>query len=260
MSYLKRITRRGTVMALTALMLAAAGVQARPLSEIKASNKLIIGTEGLYAPFNFFQGSTLSGFEIDLGNAIAAKLGVKVEWKTTKFDYLLPGLRQNRWDLVMASFGVTAERAKSVLFSDPHYCSVGLIVSKDKTIRTSAQLTGKIVAVQEGTTYEEQAKKNKGIKEVRGFPEDADARVAVQNDQADAYVGDRFAIIAALKLPAAAALKMGEAMFVEKVATAMKPDDRTLELAYNKALKDLMADGTYKKISEKYFNEDIRCK
>jgi polar amino acid transport system substrate-binding protein len=235
-------------------------VQARTLEEIKADGKIIIASEGAYAPFNYFQGSKLTGFEIELGDAVAAKMGLKVEWKALSFDALLTGLRQDRWDMVIASFGITEERAKAVTFANPHYCSGGMIVSKDPAIRTAENLAGKTVAVQTGTTYFENIKKVPGIKEVRNLPLDTDARAALQNGRVDVWVSDKFVVKAALDANPGGALKMGELVFVEKIATAFKKGNSSLAAAYNKALADMMADGSYKTISEKYFKEDIRCK
>jgi len=77
-------------------------VQARTLDEIKKDGKILIATEGQFAPFNFFNGTTLTGFEVDLAELVAKKMGVTIQWKTLGFDALLTGLRQDRWDLVIA--------------------------------------------------------------------------------------------------------------------------------------------------------------
>jgi polar amino acid transport system substrate-binding protein len=242
----------GLAMAVTA--------QARSLADIKADGKIIIATEGAYPPFNFFEGSKLTGFEVDLANAIAAKMGIKVEWKALSFDALLAGLRQDRWDLVIASFGVTEERSKAVAFTQPHYCSGGVIVSKSNAIRTITDLPGKIIAVQTGTTYFENVKKVPGLKEVKNFPQDTDARAALLNGRADVWISDRFVAKTALAASSSGGLKMGDFLFIEKIASAIKKGNPTLEAAYNKALAEVLADGTYKTISEKYFKDDIRCK
>jgi polar amino acid transport system substrate-binding protein len=234
--------------------------QARTFDEIKTDGKIIIATEGAYPPFNYFQGSKLTGFEVELADAIAAKMGVKVEWKSLSFDALLAGLRQDRWDLVIASFGITPERAKAVAFTNPHYCSGGVIVAKDPAISTVASLNGKVIAVQTGTTYFDNVKKLTGVKEVKNFPQDTDARAALLNGRVDAWVSDRFVAKTALETNASGGLKMGDFLFVEKIAAAIKKGNPTLEAAYNKALGEVLADGTYKTLSEKYLKEDIRCK
>jgi polar amino acid transport system substrate-binding protein len=237
-----------------------ASAQARTYDEIKADGKIIIATEGAYPPFNYFQGSKLSGFEVELGDAIAKKMGLAVEWKSLSFDALLAGLRQDRWDVVIASFGITPDRAKAVGFTSPHYCSGGVIVSKDPAVHSVETLAGKTVAVQTGSTYFENVKKVAAVKEVKNFPQDTDARAALLNGRVDAWVSDRFVVKNALASNSSGGLKMGDFLFVEKVAAAIKKGNAPLAAAYDKALAELMADGTYKTLSEKYFQEDIRCK
>ena len=68
--------------------------QARTFEEIKASGKIIVATEGAYPPFNYFQGSKLTGFEVELAEAMVKKMGLAVEWKALSFDALLAGLRR----------------------------------------------------------------------------------------------------------------------------------------------------------------------
>lgn len=236
-----------------------ATVQARTLDQIKADGKIIVATEGAYPPFNFYQGDKLAGFEIDLAEALAKKIGVKVEWKALAFDSLLVGLRQDRYDLVMASFGITDERSKAVTFTNPQYCSGGVIVAKDPSVGSVKSLTGKTVAVQVGTTYFENLKKVPGVKDVKTFPENSDAQSALMAGRVDAWVTDRFSVKAALDANPKAGMHQGDYLFVEKIAGAVKKDNKSLVDALNKAYADLLADGTYKQLSEKYFKEDIHC-
>ncbi|MEB0136872.1 ABC transporter substrate-binding protein [Actimicrobium sp. CCC2.4] len=244
---------------ITGLLLGPA-VQARSLDEIKSAGTLIVATEGAYPPFNYFQGSKLSGFEVELAEAMVKKMGLKIEWKALSFDALLAGLRQDRWDMVMASFGVTDERSKAVLFTSPYYCSGGVIVSKDAAIKDAATLTGKTVAVQTGSTYMENVKKLAGVKEVKNFPQDTDARSALVAGRVDAWVSDRFVVKTATESNPGLGLKTGDYLFVERIAAAVKKGNAPLAAAVDKALAEVMADGTYKTISEKFMKEDIRCK
>jgi polar amino acid transport system substrate-binding protein len=233
--------------------------QARTFDEIKASGKVIVATEGAYPPFNYFQGAKLTGFEVELAEAMVKKMGLAIEWKTLSFDALLSGLRQDRWDMVMASFGVTEQRSKAVHFSHPYYCSGGVIVSKDAAIGTVASLKGKTVAVQTGSTYMENVRKLEGVKDVKNFPRDTDARSALLNGRVDAWVSDRFVVKTALETSPSAGLKAGDYVFIEKIAVALKKGNPTFAAAVDKALAEVLADGSYKTISEKYMHEDIRC-
>jgi polar amino acid transport system substrate-binding protein len=243
-----------------ALVFAASAAHARSWEQIKADGKIVIASEGAFPPFNFFAGPKLTGFEIDVAEAVAKKMGVKAEWKALSFDALLAGLRQDRWDAVIASFGITAERSKAVTFTNPHYCSGGIIVAKDPAIKTVADLKGKVVSVQTGTTYLENVQKLPGLKEMKNFPKDPDARAALVNGRVDAWVTDRFVALDALKADPKAGLHTGDFVFVERIATAVSKGNTSLAEAWNKALAEIIADGTYEQISKKYLGEDIRCR
>jgi polar amino acid transport system substrate-binding protein len=255
---MKRI--KSLLVVIAGLLAIGTAVQARTLEEIKTDGKIIVATEGAYPPFNYFQGSKLAGFEVELAEAMVKKMGLNIEWKALSFDALLAGLRQDRWDMVIASFGITEERSKAVTFTSPHYCSGGVIVSKDANLRTGDQLVGKIVAVQTGSTYMENVKKIAGVKEVKNFPQDTDARSALISGRVDAWVSDRFVVKTVMESNPNSGLKTGGYLFVEKIASAVKKGNAPLAAAIDKALADVMADGTYKTISEKYMKEDIRCK
>ena len=234
--------------------------QARTFDEIKKDGKILIATEGQFAPFNFFNGTTLTGFEVELAELVAKKMGVTIQWKTLGFDALLTGLRQDRWDLVIASHGITEERSKAVSFTSPHYCSGGQVVAMNAAIKTGADLAGKVVAVQTGTTYLESVKKLPGIKEVKNFPKDTDARSALLSGRVDAWVTDRFVVKQAFANAPAAGMAAGDMVFIEQIAAAVAKGNSSLAAAYNKALAEVMADGSYATLSKKYFGEDVRCK
>jgi polar amino acid transport system substrate-binding protein len=254
------LSRRAAAVALAVGTLAlAAGADARSIEDIRKSGTLIIATEGKFAPFNFVEGGKPAGFEIDIANEVAKRMGVKPEWKTMGFDGLLVGLGQDRWDMVIASHGITEERSKAVTFASPHYCTGGVIISKDGKIRTAADLTGKTVAVQTGTTYYDNVKKLP-VKDVRNFPQDASARAALETGHVDAWVTDRFVAKASLAATPGTALKMGDFLFVERDAAAVAKGNTGLVNEIDKALAAMMSDGTYAQISKKYFGEDIRCK
>ena len=99
--------------------------------------------------------------------------------------------------MVIASHGVTDERAKAVTFADPHYCSGGVIVARTEAIRSAVDLAGKVVAVQTGTTYLDNVKKVPGVKDVKNFPQDNNARAALMTGRVDAWVVDKFVAKAA---------------------------------------------------------------
>ena len=187
-------------------------------------------------------------------------MGLKIEWKTFGFDALLTGLQQDRWDMVIASHGITEARAKAVTFADPHYCSGGVIVAKTEAIRSAKDLAGKVVAVQTGTTYLDNVKKVPGVKDVKNFPQDNNARAALMTGRVDAWVVDKFVAKAAVQTDPKAGLKVGDFLFIERIAPAVAKGNTGLAQAVSQALTAIQADGSYAKISQRWFKEDIRCK
>jgi len=232
--------------------------QAASLSQIKTSGVINLATEANYPPFNFYKGKVLTGFEVELGEEIARRLGVKPKWTTVVFESLLLGLQRDRYDLVIASHGITAERLKAVDFSNPHYCSGGVLVAKPGGPRTIDDLKGKVVTMGVNTSYLQYVTKLPGIKDVKTFGTTNDQLNAVLSGRADAMVLDRFnAIDAAKILPGK--LQIGDVIFPEKIGMAVRKDNKELREAVNKALANIQRDGTYKKLSEKYFGQDVRC-
>jgi polar amino acid transport system substrate-binding protein len=230
--------------------------QARPLDQIMKSGKVIVATEGQFPPFNFFKSGKLAGFEVDVAEMLAKKMGLVVEWKTLPFDSLLIGLAQDRYDFVIASHGVTPERSRAVLFTEPHYCTGGVIVGKGKEISKNA-LKNFVVGVQVGTSYVTALQSEKLYKELKTFPKDTDALQSLMAGKVDAWVTDRFVALEAVGR--APELKVGQAVFTERVAMAVALGNTSLADALNLALANARKDGTYVSLSKQYFKTDIGC-
>ncbi len=234
--------------------------EARDFKDIKSSGTIEIATEGAFAPFNYFKGKDLTGFEVDVANAVAKELGLKVSWKTYGFDSLLIGLNQNKYDVVIASHGITSERAKAVEFTDPHYCTGGIIVTKAGGPLTAKDLAGKTIAVQVGTTYFTALQKVPGVKNIKTYPKDTDSFQNLMSGRVDALVTDRFIAKESIQVHAKKLkLLTGELLFSESVAMAVAKGNKDLVSKLNEGLKKILANGVYKTISEKYYSEDIRC-
>lgn len=232
-------------------------------SEVQKSKKIRIATEGAFAPFNYFKGKELTGFEVDLGNELAKELGLKVEWVTLPFESLLIGLDQDRFDLVIASHGITPKRAMSVDFTNPHYCTGGIILTREGGPTKTSALAGKKLGAQVGSSYfEELQKLGKTLEPnptIQSFPKDTDVLTALMLKRLDAMVTDRFVAQSALEKHKNKNLQLGEMLFIEKVGMAApKGDAQTVE-ALNGALAALIKNGNYQKLSMKYFNQDVSC-
>jgi len=229
--------------------------------EIKKKGTLRVATEGNFAPFNFYKDNKLVGFEIDVVEAIAKKHSLKVDWKTGGFDSLLIGLdaKLNRYDLVAASHGITPERANVVDFSEAHYCTGVVVVSKKGGPKSLNDLKGKKAAIQVGTIFAPTLAKVQGIAEVKTYPKDPDCLQALKAGRVDSWVTDKLVAIEALKTNPKDGLEIGDTVLVEKVAMAVAKGNTDILKQINEGLAAIQKDGTYKSISQKYFNEDISC-
>jgi polar amino acid transport system substrate-binding protein len=243
-----------------ALAAAVSSVEARTLEEIKASGTIKIATEGATPPFNFYEGDQLKGFDIDLGNALGEKIGVKVEWLSLPFDTLLVGLDQDRFDLVSAGHGITEERRKAVDFTTPYICSGAAVVSMKGGATKVAEIADKIVGVQVGTTYFDGVTKLGIAKDVKTFPKDTDAMQNLLSKRIDIWVSDRLTVLYVIQQnPAAKEFQVGELLYSEEQGIAVKKGNAGLLTAVNGALASTLSDGTYEAISKKWVGQDVRC-
>lgn len=242
--------------AAAALTLTTTAALARDMATIKQSGTLLLATEGAFPPFNFYQGTKLSGYEVDVAEAVAKKLGLQIEWKSLAFDALISSVRQDRFDAAIASHGYTDERAKSVDFTSPHYCSGGQVVAPVGGAKTVADLKDKTVVVQLATSYSSAVTKLPGLKEIKTLPKDTDALSALLGARADAWVTDKYVAKSAVeKNPTR--LQRGEMVFNERISFILKKGNPELRSALSKAVDELRADGTLTTISKKWSDEDM---
>lgn len=229
------------------------------LADTAPGTKLVVATEGQYPPFNYFENKKLTGFEIDLITEIAKILKVSVEWKTFGFDSLLIGLSQKRYDVAIASFGITKEREKAVDFTDPYYCSGGIILSHTGGPKTKEALRGKTIGAGVGTTYAKLLAESKEWK-TRTYPNDLAAVQGLLAHKVDAIVSDQLVLIQLKKENKIPGTEVGDFLNLERMGMAVAKGNSALRDSLNQALKQVLKDGTYAGLSKKYFSEDIRCK
>ena len=237
-----------------------APTQARDWSVIEKSGTIIAATEGAFAPFNYYEGTKLTGYEVDVAEALANKLGMKLEWHAVPFDSQLAAVRQDRFDFAIASHGYTKERAKAVDFANPHYCTGGTIAAPKDGPLTVEALKGKTVGVQLATSFFDAAKKIAGIKEVKTYKADPEVFSALKAKKIDAWISDKFTVMETLNKNTDSGIITGEQVFVEKVSLIMRKNNKEFMAKVNQALEDLTKDGTLAGISDKYFKTDITCK
>jgi L-cystine transport system substrate-binding protein len=229
------------------------------LDAIKAAGVIKIGTEGTYAPFTYHDASgKLVGFDVEIGEEVAKKLGVKPEFVEGKWDGLIAGLDVKRYDVVINQVGITEERKAKFDFSDPYIASkAALIVREDNAdIKGFADLSGKKAAQSLTSNYGKMAEEA-GAELIGTDGFDQSIALVVQG-RADATINDSLSFLDFKKKQPNAPVKIAatedEASYSGVI---VRKGDPELVAAINQALKDIKADGSYQRIAETYFGQDV---
>jgi cystine transport system substrate-binding protein len=229
------------------------------LAAIKSAGALKIGTEGTYAPFTYHDADgKLVGFDVEIGEAVAEKLGVKAEFLEGKWDGLIAGLDADRYDAVINQVGITDERKKKYDFSDPYIASrAALIVRADNDeIKSFDDLKGKTSAQSLTSNYAKMAKEA-GAEVVATDGFNQSIQLVVQH-RADATLNDSLSFLDFKKHKPDANVKIAaEQEGADYSGIIIRKGEPELLDAINKALADIKADGTYQKIADKYFGQDV---
>ncbi|OPJ65008.1 cystine-binding periplasmic protein precursor [Clostridium oryzae] len=230
------------------------------LDKIKSKKVITIGVDDTYPPMEFKDSSNkLVGYDVDMAEAVAKKMGVKIKWVPTAWDGIFGALSSKRFDLIHSSVSITDERKKTMIFSDPYITGGNSIFVKkgDTSIQSSDDLKGKIIGVQAGTTGEEVVSKMGTAKSVKKYQGMTEAFMDLLNGRTSAVVSDPMVgkYYAAKQPNKFETVK--STLNEEPIGVAFRKSDKSLRDAYNKAINDLKKDGTLSKISEKWFGEDI---
>ena len=229
------------------------------LDAIKAAGVLKIGTEGTYAPFTFHDASgALVGFDVEIGAAVAEKLGVKPEYLEGKWDGLIAGLDANRYDVVINQVGITDERKQKYDFSEPYIASKAVLIVKsdDDSIKGFADLKGKRAAQSLTSNFGKLATASGAeLVGTDGFDQSIQL---VLTGRADATINDSLSFLDFKKQKPDAPVKIvAEQADADHSGIIFRKGDAELKAALDKAIADIQADGTYQKISDKYFGADV---
>ena len=220
------------------------------------------GTDPTYAPFEYVDANNKpTGFDVELMEAIAAKMGKTSNLTSGAFDGLLLALQGKKFDAVCAAMGIIPDREKEVLFSIPYYRSdMGIMYNPAKNNITKPEdLVGKTVGVQVGTTGEIDAKLIPGVK-VSSYPDIQLATQDLENGRIDAVVNDYPVCTAyasthpALKVIDTTSIAGQD--LTQLYGIAVRKDDTQLKSDIDAALRKVVADGTYATLYRKYFFAD----
>jgi ABC-type amino acid transport substrate-binding protein len=246
------------LLALTALVAAGCGGGSSSSEETTAGGgggePLNVGSDIPYPPFEQGKPGHYTGFDVELMEAIAEKIGRKAEFHDTSFETIFRDVGQGKFEAAMSAATITEEREKAVDFSNPYYLSEqAVLVKEGSPIKSLEELEGKTVAAQQGTTGLELAKEELGGSEIRPYPEGPDAINALKAGTVEGVIIDAPVAQNAVE-------EGGGVEIVEKVPTeedygiAVAQGETELLEEINKGLEEVEKDGTYTKIYKKWFH------
>ncbi|WP_322105379.1 ABC transporter substrate-binding protein [Paraburkholderia sp. J41] len=222
------------------------------------------GVDASYAPFESkAPDGKLVGFDIDLGNEICKRLNAKCVWVEQDFDGMIPGLKAKKFDGVLSSMTITPQRQEQIAFSAKLFDTpTRLVAKKGSNFQPTADsLKGKSVGVEQGTIQETYAKENWAPKGVNVVPYQNQDQVYADliSGRLDAALQDEVqADLGFLKTPRGAGFQFaGKEIPTGAAAIGLRKEDTDLKAKIDKAIADMLKDGTYKTIEKKYFDFDV---
>lgn len=238
-----------------ALVIAASTAQAETLK---------IATEGAYPPFNYVDSNNqLHGFDVDIANALCKQMQVECQIVAQDWEGIIPALLAKKYDAVVASMIATDERKKKIAFSNHYYRTpLSVAVPKDSDI-TDAQTNfkGRTVGAQASSTQAIYAEDHYGPAgaDVKFYPTLDEANSDLAAGRVDGVIADKFPLLAWAESTGKDCCKIiGDVNGTTADASiAVRKEDNALRERLNKALDEIVANGTYKQISSRYFAFDI---
>jgi lysine-arginine-ornithine-binding protein len=229
--------------------------------------KVVLGTEGAYAPFNFTDDKgQLAGFDIEIGNALCEAMNAECTWVTSDWDGIIPALLAKKFDAILASMSITEDRKKKIDFTSKYYTSpVSFVVDKNSAVALFASgLKGKAIGVQSGTVTENLVNGLFGkIADVKAYKTQEEANLDFLSGRVDLVAADSFVVDEFLATEdGKGATLFGSSIddtkyLGEGIGIGVRKGDDDLKKALNDAIAKIRADGTYQKINDKYFKFDV---
>ena len=222
-----------------------------------AADKIRIGTEGAYPPFNQIDASgAVIGFDVDIAKALCDRMQADCVIVTQDWDGIIPGLLAKKYDAIVASMSITEERKKAVAFTDPYYSNSLRFVAKKGSDIDPANLKGKTIGAQRATISGSYLEDNlKNVVDIKLYDTQENAYLDLGADRVDAVLADMLVNYEWLKSDEGQGFEFkGEAVDVDdRIGIALRKDDTELVKRFNEAPAAIRADGTYDNINAKYF-------
>lgn len=231
----------------------------------QAADKLVIGTDSTYPPFEYLDaGGQFLGFDMDIGRALCAQMKVECTFVSQEWDGIIPALQAKKFDMILSSMSITPERKKLVDFTDKIYNTPPAIaVPKDSPAKTPEDLKGKTIGAQTSTTHANYAEKHLPDTKLKLYPTADEYKLDIAAGRVDAVIDDVVVLTQWVKSKDGDCCKILTVLPVDKeingegAGIAVRKGDDALREKLNKAIAAIRADGTYKKIQDKYFDFDV---
>ncbi|QBP42364.1 amino acid ABC transporter substrate-binding protein [Paenisporosarcina antarctica] len=229
------------------------------LAKVQEDGELVIGTEGTYPPFTFHDKTgKLTGFDVEIAEEIASRLGVEAKFMETQWDAMFAGLDSKRFDMISNQVGINEERMEKYDFSDPYISSVAVLVTHadNADVKSFEDIEGLKSAQSLTSNYAEIAKSNGAeLVGVDGFNQ---AIELLNSKRVDVTINDNLSVLDFLKQKPDADIQIvDEANDAAQSGLMFNKGNETLVEAVNEALNEMIEDGTYDKISDKWFGENV---
>jgi len=229
------------------------------LAQVKENGELLVGTEGTYAPFTFHDESgKLTGFDVEISEEIASRLGVEAKFMETQWDAMFPGLDSKRFDMIANQVGIKPERQEKYDFSDPYISSSAVLVTHadNKDVKTFEDIDGLKAAQSLTSNYGKMAQSyGAELVGVDGFIQ---AIELLNSNRVDVTINDKLSVLDFQKQKPDAKIQIvAEADDAAQSGLMFRKESETLVEAVNEALNEMIEDGTYDEISEKWFGENV---
>lgn len=225
--------------------------------------KITVATEAAYPPFNYLDRKGMpAGFEMELAQEACQRIKAECEFAAFKWDDLIPGLMDKKFDVIMSSMEVTSERRKRMGLSRRYYLSPGAFIAAKGAPFDGppSLLRNKRIGIQRDSTHADWADKSfRRSAQLKRYDTVAEALDALAKNEIDAVFGDKAQLWLWSQKPEGTCceivgqdIKDNQTLGIG-VAAGLRKEDAKLRDALNKAFGEMMADGTYKKINDKYF-------
>lgn len=215
---------------------------------------------GLYKPFNFQdQNGNLVGFDVEIGNEIAKRMGKKAEPVTNPWETILVGLTSGKYDAIIGSMAITEERKKNADFSQPYYRSGAqvFVAANNQEITKTDDIKNKKIGVVKNSTYGELALVYTDKDNLFEYDSDLTALQDLETGRVDVVITDQMVGFRVIKEGAIDIIDVGDPLSMDEMGIPVKKGNTELLDQINKALDEMIADGTYEQISKKWFGRSI---